>query len=128
MGRVIMHPREIGPLQFADFGGYDISEMYYADSGIKYYLYMPKKYFMKITLRLSFVSAFLACLSFSAFFAFTAPLIAFLFFKIGIFISWCETVNLSRKKLWTFFIAEHIAFHIAGYFLRRLIALIFLII
>ena len=103
MGRVVGHPSEIGYAQLADCGEYDISEMYYAQSGKKFYINMPQKYFISMLTRYS---------------PFLAPMYWILYFKLNIFFSWCGVMNFSKKKLWLLMIAETIIFQIICVFVR----------
>ena len=118
MGRVVGHPSEIGYAQLADCGEYDISEMYYAQSGQKFYINMPQKYFISMLTRYSLANLLLALVSYRYWFPFLAPMYWILYFKLNIFFSWCGVMNISKKKLWLLMIAETIIFQIICVFVR----------
>lgn len=121
MGVIIQHPSEIGPIQLCEFGSYDISEMYNADSGKKYYMSLPKHYFLTMVTRISLVNFLLSFVGYRYWIPFLVPLYVVQFFKINIFISWCQTINFSRRKLWIFFIIELIIFQIICVLVRMLL-------
>jgi len=121
MGIVITHPSELGPVQLNAFGDYDIREMYHADSGKIYYMSLPKRYFTYKIVQITLVNFLLSLCFFSYWIASLVPMYVILFFKINMFISWCRTLNLSSKKLWTFFIAETVLLQILCIFLRSLL-------
>ncbi len=87
MGRSIQHPSEIGYMQLGDCGEYDISEMYYANSGVVYYMSLPKKYFFRMLLQLSTVNFIISSLCYKYWVPFLVPLFVIQFFKINIFVS-----------------------------------------
>lgn len=118
MGRVIAHPSDIGLAQLADCGSYDISEMYYAQSGKKFYINMPQKYFISVLTRYSLANLLLALVSYRYWFPFLTPMYWILYFKLNIFFSWCGVMNFSKKKLWLFMIAETILLQIICVFVR----------
>ena len=99
MGRVIAHPSDIGPAQLADCGSYDISEMYYAQSGKKFYINMPQKYFISMLTRYSLANLLLALVSYRYWFPFLTPMYWILYFKLNIFFSWCGVMNFSKKAV-----------------------------
>ncbi len=64
MGRIIVHPSEIGPMQLCEDGKHDIAEMYYAESGRIFYMNRPKEFFSTMIMRYSlanFLLCFLNC-------------------------------------------------------------------
>lgn len=95
--------------------------MYYADSGKKYYMSLPKQYFFTMLMRITMVNLILSLLCYRYWFPFLVPLYVIQFFKINIFISWCNILNFSRKKMWILTIVEMIAFQIIGVYLRTYI-------
>ncbi len=121
MGIIIRHPSELGPVQLCEDGGFDIAEMYYAESGKIYYMSLPKKFFSTMIMRYSLSNFLLCFLSCRYWFPWLVPIFVVMFFKMNIFINWCRTINFSRRKMWTFFILEIILFQIAGLLLRALL-------
>ncbi len=121
MGLLLSHPSDIGPVQLAECGEFDISEMYYAESGRIYYINLPKKYFKTMMMRMSLANFILCATCYRYNILWLIPVFITLGFKINIFVNWCQTINLSRRKLWTFFAIEWMIFQIAGLFLRMLV-------
>ncbi len=121
MGISITNPSEIAGTQLDICGKHDIQELYYAESGIIYYMYIPKRYFTYKVIQLSLVSFLLAFLSHVYVLMFLIPLYVVHFFKVKIFVLWCKTINFSPIKLWIFFAVELFIFEIINIFLRSFI-------
>ena len=120
MGRPINHPSEIGMIEVFEFSSFDIAEMYSAKYGEKYYMNTPRRYMYRRVFRLSLLLFALSlCSSISLIF----PLVPFYisaYFKVTNFANWCQTINLSQRKLKLLFLIELIIFEIIALFIRRI--------
>ena len=110
MGRPINHPSEIGMIEVFEFSSFDIAEMYSAKYGEKYYMNTPWRYIYRRVFRLSLL---LFALSLCSSIYLIFPLVPFYisaYFKVTNFANWCQTINLSQRKLKLLFLIELIIF------------------
>ena len=120
MGRPINHPSEIGMIEVFEFSSFDIAEMYSAKYGEKYYMNTPWRYIYRRVFRLSLL---LFALSLCSSIYLIFPLVPFYisaYFKVTNFADWCQTINLSQRKLKLLFLIELIIFEIIALFIRRI--------
>ena len=120
MGRPINHPSEIGMIEVFEFSSFDIAEMYSAKYGEKYYMNTPRRYMYRRVFRLSLL---LFALSLCSSIYLIFPLVPFYisaYFKVTNFANWCQTINLSQRKLKLLFLIELIIFEIIALFIRRI--------
>ena len=120
MGRVIK-PEEIGLLgmfAFSDFGNTDFAELDFHNTSDKYYIYMPKNYFVRMVIQHLLTGAVLAFASYKYFIIPAVPFYVIYWFKLMQFYKWCPIVNISERKIKVFFIAALILFNIIFVFVR----------
>lgn len=121
MGRSITNPGELGSMQLNEFAQYDIAEMYDAENGHTYYISLPRRFLFRRMFRLFLMLFVISFFTTGIFIIPLIPCYIIAFHKISIFANWCQTLNLSYKKIMVFFICVLLLFEVIAIFLRPMV-------
>ncbi len=108
-------------MQLSEFARYDIAEIYDGKNGHIYYISLPRRFFFRRMLRLFLMLFVISFFTIGIFIIPLIPCYIIAFHKISVFANWCQTLNLSYKKIMIFCICVLLLFEVIAIFLRPLV-------